>query len=111
MEYSMIQSLIVCPTGEHIVIIAERKIHTLYFPVLEGERVVQGWIFRLRMKDWKGAERSPWGSIYKGAVRKTRTSACQGIYDRLIERALDCADAGEQRCSTRTDQLCLIRRE
>ncbi len=41
----MIQSLIVCPTGEHIVIIAERKIHTLYFPVLKGERVVQGWIF------------------------------------------------------------------
>src|SRR2546426_5899058 len=95
MEYSMIQSLIVCPTGKHIVIIVERKIHALYFPVLDEEGVVQGWIFRLRMRDWKGAERSPWGSVYKGAVHKTRASECQGIHDRLTELAMGFADAVE----------------
>jgi len=58
------------------------------------------------MKDWKGAERSPWGSVYKGAVRKTRASECQGIHDRLTELALDFADAIEQALFPWNPLLC-----
>ncbi len=34
---SISQSFIVCPTEKHIVIVVERKMHPLYFPVMEGE--------------------------------------------------------------------------
>ena len=44
----------------------------------------------------RGAEQVPRGSVYKGAVRKTRAGERKVIQDRLTEIALDFADAGEQ---------------
>ena len=57
----------------------------------------------LLIKDyWRGAERSPWGSVYKGAVRMARGSECQSIRDRLTDIALESADGVEQALLRRT---------
>jgi hypothetical protein len=58
----------------------------------------------------RSAERSPWGSVYKGAVRMTRAGKCQGIQDRLTEIALEFADAGEQACAAGIRMLCSVAR-
>jgi len=51
-----------------------------------------GDISVLPMRDyWRGAEQSPWGSVYKGAVRMASTGECQGMQNRVAEIALNIA--------------------